>query len=138
MNTNTTQGWYTELVKPEWAPEPSVFGPVWSVLYVTIAIAFAYTTWKTCGVSSPAAWPKYIFYLFLFNLFVNVIFTPIQFGLRNLPLAMVDIVLILISCLALVYYIFPHSKWVAILLMPYTLWVCVATTLQASITYLNR
>ena len=139
MNTNTTtQGWYMELVKPGWAPEPSVFGVVWSVLYVMIAIAFIYTTWRTFGASGASAWPKYIFYIFLFNLFVNVIFTPIQFGLRNLPLAMVDIVLILASCLALVYYIFPYSKWTAILLAPYTLWVCIATALQASITYLNR
>lgn len=136
MNTNTTQSWYTELVKPGWAPEPSVFGMVWGVLYVTIAIAFVYTCYKTFGAG--ATWPKYIFYIFLFNIFVNVIFTPIQFGLRNLPLAMVDILLILGSCFALVYYIFPYSKWMSVLLAPYTLWVCIATALQASITYLNR
>lgn len=136
LDTNTTQGWYMELVKPGWAPEPSVFGVVWSVLYVTIAIAFIYTCYKTFGAG--ATWPKYIFYIFLFNIFVNVIFTPIQFGLRNLPLAMVDILLILGSCLALLYYIFPYSKWTAVLLAPYTVWVCIATALQASITYLNR
>lgn len=138
MNTNATQGWYTELVKPGWAPEPSVFGQVWSVLYVMIAIAFAYTTWKTFFVPAAESWPRYIFYIFLFNLFVNLIFTPIQFGLRNLPLAMLDILLVLGSCLALIYYIFPNSKWVALLLAPYTVWVCIATALQASITYLNR
>lgn len=136
LENSTTQSWYGELIKPEWAPDPSVFGKVWGVLYVMIAIAFVYTTYKTFGAS--ASWPKYIFYIFLFNLVANVIFTPIQFGLRNLPLAMADILLILGSCFALLYYMFPYSKWTALLLAPYTIWVCIATVLQGTITYLNR
>ena len=135
-NLTTTQQWYTTLNKPSWSPDPSLFGKVWSVLYVTIFIAFVYTCMKTFGAN--ATWPKYIFYTFLFNIFVNVIFTPIQFGLRNLPLAVVDIVFVLISCLALVYMIFPYSKTISLLLVPYTLWVCIATFLQIQITYLNK
>ncbi len=135
-STSGTQAWYTELIKPDWAPAASLFGQVWSVLYVMIIIAFIYVCYKTFG--DGPTWPKYIFYIFTFNIVVNLIFTPIQFVLRNLPLAMVDILLILVSCLALLYYIYPYSKWTALLLMPYTVWVCIATALQASITYLNR
>ncbi len=145
MTPTNTQSWYAELIKPTWAPDPSVFGKVWSVLYVMIIIAFVYTCVKTFGnpfgasVASPKnLWPKFIFYIFAFNIFVNLIFTPIQFILRNLPFAMADIVLILISCFALVFYIFPHSRVISLLLVPYTIWVCIATVLQGSITYLNR
>ena len=136
LTQNSTQEWYKELVKPDWAPDPSLFGKVWGVLYIMIAAAFIYTTFKVYGV--PSNWPKYIFYIFLFNIFVNLIFTPIQFGLRNLPLATLDIFLILISCFALMYYIFPYSKILFLSLAPYTIWVSIATVLQSSITYLNR
>jgi tryptophan-rich sensory protein len=142
---NTTQEWYKELIKPSWAPDPSLFGKVWSVLYIMIIIAFVYTCMRTFGWGSGLAgastnnlWPKFIFYICVFNIFVNLIFTPIQFGLRNLDLALFDIFLVLFSCFALVYYIFPYSKPVSLLLVPYTLWVCIATVLQSSITYLNR
>ena len=144
LENSTTQDWYRELIKPEWAPDPSVFGKVWGVLYVMIAIAFVYTLYRTygwggaSGASPVNLWPKYILYIFAFNIFVNIIFTPIQFGLRNLPLAMADILLILGSCFALMYYTFPYSKWITLLLAPYTIWVCIATVLQGTITYLNR
>ncbi len=143
MTPTNTQSWYAELIKPDWAPDPSLFGKVWSVLYVMIIITFAYTCIKTFGWGASAAstnnlWPKYIFYIFLFNIVANLFFSPIQFGLRNLPLATFDIFLILISCFALLYYIFPYSKVITFLLVPYTLWVCIATVLQSSITWLNR
>ncbi len=150
MTPTNTQSWYAELIKPTWAPDPSLFGKVWSVLYVMIIIAFIYTCVKTFGnpfssVSSGASgaspvnlWPKYIFYIFTFNIVANVLFSPIQFILRNLPLATFDIFLILASCFALVYYIFPYSKVISLLLVPYTIWVCIATVLQGTITYLNR
>lgn len=137
MTPTNTQSWYAELIKPTWAPDPSLFGKVWSVLYVMIIITFIYTCVKTFG-NGNNLWPKYIFYIFTFNIVVNLLFTPLQFVLRNLPLAMADIVLILISCFALVYYIFPYSKVISFLLVPYTIWVCIATVLQGTITYLNR
>ena len=147
MTPTNTQSWYAELIKPTWAPDPSLFGKVWSVLYVMIIIAFIYTCIKTFGnpFSSGASgaspvnlWPKYIFYIFTFNIIANLLFSPIQFWLRNLPLATFDILLILGSCFALVYYIFPYSKVISLLLVPYTIWVCIATVLQGTITYLNR
>ena len=137
MTPTNTQSWYAELIKPTWAPDPSLFGKVWSVLYVMIIIAFIYTCIKTFG-NTANTWPKYIFYIFTFNIVANVLFSPIQFILRNLPLATFDILLILGSCFALVYYIFPYSKVISLLLVPYTIWVCIATVLQGTITYLNR
>jgi translocator protein len=136
-----TQSWYTELIKPSWAPDPSLFGKVWSILYIMIIIAFAYTCIKTFGNpfgENINPWPKYIFYIFAFNIITNLLFSPIQFWLRNLPLATFDIFLILVSCFALVYYIFPYSKVISLLLVPYTIWVCIATVLQSTITYMNR
>jgi len=141
-STTQTQDWYMSLIKPEWAPAPEVFGKVWSVLYIMIAVAFIYTCYKTFGKGASAAspaklWPKYIFYIFVFNLFVNIIYSPIQFGLQNNYLATADILLVLGSCFALVFSLFKYSKWTALLLVPYTVWVCIATTLQISILFLN-
>ncbi len=66
-------------------------------------------------------------------------FTPIQFGLRNLPLAAVDIVVVLLTIvwwIALAWR--PGSEWIALVLSPYLVWVSIATVLQFSITLMNR
>lgn len=72
------------------------------------------------------------------NLAANFAFTPIQFGLRNLDLAAVDIVVVLATIVWSIAAIFSHSWWVAPALVPYFVWVTIATVLQISITVLNR
>lgn len=65
----------------------------------------------------------------------NLIFTPIQFGLRNLPLAALDIVIVWGTIIWMVVAVWKHYKWVAQL--PYFAWVSIATVLQLSITFWN-
>ena len=73
------------------------------------------------------------------NLASNVAFTPIQFGLRNLPLAAVDILVVLVTIVWWMVLVWrPGSQWIALVLSPYLLWVCIATVLQLSITLMNR
>ncbi|MEX0595406.1 MAG: TspO/MBR family protein, partial [Candidatus Paceibacterota bacterium] len=74
---------------------------------------------------------------FILNVFFNIIFSPIQFGLRNNLLAAIDITLILATIIWAMFAIWPYMKWVALMQIPYLIWVCIATTLQFSITYLN-
>lgn len=130
MQTFTT---YSELIKPSWSPPAYLFGPVWSVLYILIAISFGYVFYQVAKKKLPAivAWP------FALNLIFNIAFTPIQFGLKNNLLASIDILLILITLLWAIKVIYPKIRWIAYIQIPYLLWVAFATALQLTITYLN-
>ena len=75
---------------------------------------------------------------FAINLVANLIFTPIQFGMRNLPLAAVDILVVWSTLVWMMLAIWPHHRWVAVAQVPYFVWVSIATVLQLSITWMNR
>ncbi len=141
-----TYNWYSQLIKPTWAPPSWLFGPVWSVLYIIIAITFGMVFYRAYQGQIPwmVALP------FVLNLVFNFAFTPIQFGLKNNLLASVDISFVLGTLIwALVsLYIFslkshietgsPTLTWIIFLNIPYLLWVLFATVLQFTITYLNK
>lgn len=74
---------------------------------------------------------------FAINLIANIAFTPIQFGLRNLPLAAIDIAIVWITILWAMKAIWPHHRWVAVAQIPYLIWVTIATVLQFMITWNN-
>jgi benzodiazapine receptor len=124
---------YLDYIQPSWAPPAWLFGPVWSVLYILIAISFGYVFLKVWQ----GELPKLVAVPFVINLIANVSFTPVQFGWQNLPLASVVIVVVLVTILWSMWSVWPHYKWVALLQIPYLLWVSFATVLQFTITYLN-
>ncbi len=125
--------YYQELIRPDWAPPAWLFGPVWSVLYTIIFISFGFVFYKI----TKGELPKKIATPFALNLLSNLLFTPIQFGLQNNLLAAIDIVLVLITLLWFQVVIYKHHKWVAIVNIPYLLWVSFATVLQITITIFN-
>ncbi len=128
-----TVAWYETLVKPDWAPPSWVFGPVWSVLYVIIAISFGYVFYKIWqGVI-----PRVVLWPFALNLIANAAFTPIQFGLRSNVLASVDILIVLGTLIWAMVVIYPYARLVTYAQVPYLLWVLFATVLQLTITYQN-
>ncbi len=131
---NNAASWYASLIQPAWAPPASVFAPVWGVLYAIIAVSFGYVLYL--AVKKRLAWA--VLLPFVLNLVFNLLFTPLQFGLRNNALAAVDIVLVLATLVWALRGIWPHARWVALVNVPYLLWVCFATALQLSITWLNR
>jgi len=125
--------WYQQLVKPSWAPPSWLFGPVWSILYLIIAITFGFVGYLFFKKTIP-----FIVVLpFILNLIFNFSFTPIQFGLKNNFLAAVDILLVLGTLVWALWAIYPHAKWVTFANVPYLLWVIFASTLQLTITFLN-
>jgi len=125
--------WYQKLIKPSWSPPAYLFGPVWTVLYILIAISF--------GKVFFMAWKKEITLIillpFVLNLIFNFIFTPIQFGLKNNFLAAIDILLVLSTLIWAMIAIYPYASWVTYMQIPYLLWVSFATVLQLTVTYLN-
>lgn len=130
MNETT---WYQSLIRPEWAPPAWIFGPVWSMLYTLIAVSFGYVFYLYLKkrISFLTTLP------FLLNLFFNLIFTPIQFGLQNNILAAIDIVLVLATLVWSLVVIYKHAPWVTYINLPYLAWVAFAAVLQLNITYLN-
>lgn len=125
--------WYQQLIKPLWAPPSWLFGPVWTLLYVVIAITFGIVFYK----AFTGKLPWLIALPFVLNLVFNFAFTPIQFGLRNNLLASIDILLILGTLAWSLVAIFPYFQLIAFANVPYLLWVSFATILQVTITYLN-
>jgi tryptophan-rich sensory protein len=131
---NTTYTWYQQLIKPSWAPPSFLFGPVWTVLYLLIAISFG----KVFLVVFQKQIPMIVILPFVLNLIFNVAFTPIQFGLKNNLLASVDILLVLITIIWAMVAIYPHTRWIAYIQIPYLIWVSFASILQITITWLNK
>jgi tryptophan-rich sensory protein len=132
-----TYNWYSQLIKPSWSPPSWLFGPVWTFLYVLIAISF--------GKVFLMGWRKQIPFIivlpFILNLIFNFAFTPIQFGLKNNFLATADILLVLgtlIWTLYAVWHVSPDLHWIVYANIPYLLWGTFATCLQLTITYLNK
>ena len=103
-----TYNWYQTLLKPTWAPPSWVFGPVWSVLYIIITASYGYVVYLyfTKKISFVVLLP------FILNIIFNLIFTPIQFVLKNNLLASLDILLVLITLIWALIVIYPHAKWV--------------------------
>ncbi len=129
--------WYSQLIKPTWAPPSYLFGPVWTVLYAIIFVSFGTVFYKTIIGKIP--W--IVSLPFILNLVFNFSFTYFQFGLKNNLLAAIDILLVLITLIWALIAIWKAStdlRWIVYINIPYLLWVSFATVLQLTITYLNR
>jgi tryptophan-rich sensory protein len=122
------------LRRPAWAPPAWLFAPVWSALYLLIAISFGAVFVK--GFQGQLSFA--IVVPFLLNLVFNMLYTPIQFGLKNNYLAALDIALVLGTLFWMLIAIYPFLPWVAYANIPYMLWVLFATVLQFTITWINR
>ncbi len=129
-----TVSWYAQLIKPTWAPPSWLFGPVWTVLYILIAISFG----KVFMLAYQKEIPFIVVLPFILNLFFNFIFSPIQFNLKSNIFAAIDIILVLTTLIWAMVAIYPYEKWVTYMQIPYILWVSFATVLQLTVTYLNR
>lgn len=130
----TTYVQYADFIKPEWAPPAWLFGPVWTFLYIVIAVTFGYVAYKFWKgeMDRSVALP------FMLNIGFNVIYTYFQFTLRNFFLASVDILLVLGTLIWAMAAVWNWYRWVAVANIPYLAWVSFATVLQLTITYLNR
>lgn len=125
--------WYNSLEKPSWTPAPATIGLIWQILYPIILVCFVFVIVQAARRKLP--WMVVL--PFVLNLVANAIFTPIQFGMRNLPLAAVDILIVWSTIIWMAIAVWPHYRWVSVAQLPYFVWVSLATVLQLSITALN-
>jgi tryptophan-rich sensory protein len=129
----TWMEWYDALAKPSWTPAPATIGLIWSLLYPVILVSFGFVFVQAGRTRLP--WRVAV--PFAVNLAANLLFMPIFSGLRNVPLAAVDILVVWATILWCVAAVWKHTKWVAVAQLPYFVWVSIATVLQLSIATLN-
>ena len=126
--------WYSQLKKPSFAPPSWVFGPVWTVLYLLIAISYGYVGYLFFTKKIPFI----VLLPFILNLIFNFSFTYFQFGLQNNILAAIDVLLVLGTLIWALVSIFPYVSWIVYINIPYVLWGSFATVLQLTITWINK
>src|ERR1700722_15954570 len=107
--------WYNALDKPTWTPAPSTISLIWLILYPVILVSFGFVFVQ--AFRGKVRWRTAL--PFAINLIANLLFMPIFSGLRNVPLAMVDIVIVWATIIWGVVVIWPHFKWVAVAQGPY-------------------
>jgi len=124
--------WYVRLAKPSWRPPNWLFAPVWTVLYLMIAIS-GWLVWREAGFAG-AALPLAIYAL---QLVLNAAWTPLFFGLHRPDLGFLDIVLVWLSIFATIVLFYPIHAGAALLLLPYLAWVTFAAALNFAVWRLN-
>jgi tryptophan-rich sensory protein len=120
---------YARLEQPAWAPPATLFGPVWTVLYVTIAVA-GWLYWRTDGETRGFA-------AYGIGLLFNLLWTPLFFEGGAAGLALADIVLLDVVVVVTIVLFGRRSKAAAALLVPYLAWILYATALNTAILVLN-
>jgi tryptophan-rich sensory protein len=116
------------LSKPAWNPPAWLFGPVWTVLYLMMAIA-AWLVWRKMGFSGAAG----AMGIFAVQLALNAAWSPLFFGLRNPAAGLVDIAALWIAVGVTLIAFWRVLPLAAVLLLPYWLWVSFATALNFAI-----
>lgn len=124
--------WYSGLRKPRWTPSGARIGLIWTVLYFLMAIA-AWAVWHEAGFAPVVAWSA-----FGLQLALNVGWSALFFGLRNLRAAFLEILALWASILVTLIAFATISLVAGLLLLPYLVWVAIAGTLNLYVWRMNR
>jgi translocator protein len=129
----TDSEWYQQLQQPAWAPPGWVFAPVWTLLYLLMAIA-AWLVWTSYGWAGA----RFALTVFLVQLVLNALWSWIFFGLRQPGFALIEIVALWVL-IAVTLVAFSRKRPLSgALLLPYLAWVSFAAALNFSLWMLNR
>ena len=123
--------WYYNLTKPPLAPPDWIFPPVWSILYFSMLVALLLYLFK------PTQNKKSGYIYFIAQLFLNLLWAPVFFYLKNMFLALIVIILLDIFVILTIKSFYKVSKISGLILMPYLLWILFATYLNIGYLVLN-
>lgn len=126
-------GWFRQLKKPSWQPPDWVFPVVWSILYAVNAFS-GWLVWEQTGFEGPGVWAMIVYGI---GLVLNAGWSAIFFGLKRLGLATLDSFLLWIAVAAQIVLFLPISQIAGWVLIPYLIWVTIATVLSATVWRLN-
>ena len=121
--------WYSTLVKPSFNPPDWVFGPVWTILYILMAIAIWNVWIKSKNIN--------LVYLYFIHLFFNTTWSVVFFGFNQIGLALINLIVLILFIVILFLKYKVISKLSAYLMIPYFLWCCFAFLLNLNLIMLN-
>jgi tryptophan-rich sensory protein len=121
--------WYAGLAKPPFNPPNWIFAPVWTLLYIMVAVA-GWRTWQRGPRSAAIA-------LWFVQLALNFVWSPVFFGAHRIGGALAVIVALLAAIIAFIVMAGPRDRIAALLFTPYAAWVAFATLLNGALWYLN-
>jgi translocator protein len=126
-------GWYEELRRPDWAPPGWVFGPVWTLLYLTMGVA----AWLVYDAPRSGL-RRMALALFAVQLALNFLWSPVFFALRQIGWALAEMALLWVAVGATMAVFFKVRRAAGLLLVPYWAWVTFAAVLNFALWRLNR
>jgi benzodiazapine receptor len=132
VTASNIPNWYAGIAKPTWNPPNWIFGPVWSCLYLMMAVS-AWLVWRQAGLARA----KLPLALFAIQLALNSLWSVLFFGLHSPGMAAVEIVILWLAIVATMVAFFRCSKIAGWLLVPYLAWVSFAAVLNFTIWRLN-
>ena len=121
--------WYAGLAKPPFNPPNWIFAPVWTLLYIMVAVA-GWRTWQRGPRSAAMA-------LWFVQLALNFVWSPVFFGAHRTGGALAVIVALLAAVIAFIVMAWPRDRIAALLFTPYAAWVAFATLLNGALWYLS-
>ena len=121
--------WYSTLVKPSFNPPDWVFGPVWTILYILMAIAIWNVWIKSKNIN--------LVYLYFIHLFFNTTWSVVFFGFNQIELALINLIVLILFIVILFLKYKVISKLSTYLMIPYFLWCCFAFLLNLNLMMLN-
>lgn len=134
VTASSIPGWYSDLEKPPGTPPNWLFGPVWTLLYATMGVAFA-RVWHL----APAGGEKRrALGLFLLQFVLNLVWTPLFFGAHLLGAALVEILLLAAAIVLTARAFLRLDRAAGWMLAPYLAWVAYASYLSGGFWLLNR
>lgn len=133
--TATPDAWYAQLRKPSFNPPAAVFGPVWTILYLVMAVA-AWRVARQPGV--PRERRNIALLLMGIQLVLNALWSPLFFGMHSPAWAFVDICALWLAVGATILAFSSVNSVAAWIMVPYLAWVSFALLLNGSIWLMNR
>ena len=124
--------WYAALAKPAWNPPAWVFGPVWSLLYLSMGFA-SWLVWRREGFQGA----RIALALFFVQLVLNALWSILFFGMHRPGIAFAEIVVLWLAILATTIAFARRSRTAGLLLLPYLAWVAFAAVLNWELWRLN-
>ena len=121
--------WYSQIIQPSFSPPSSVFGPVWTTLYILMSIAI-WLHWISNKDKNSVK-------IYFVHIFFNGMWSIVFFGFHQILLALLNLLIILFFIIWLMRIYYSNNKFSFLLMIPYLLWSSYALILNASILYLN-
>ena len=126
--------WYENLRKPSWKPPDWAFGPIWSTIII-LAVISAALAWDAADSASAKT---AVLTVLVVNAILNIAWSGIFFKLKRPDWALVEVLMLWLSIVALILVLGSHSTTAGLLMVPYLVWVSIAAFLNYRIVQMNK